>query len=51
VGRTIVRANRTSPRLFGVRAKKVRYVAVTSRRTIAKRSSLRALMRYAGLPR
>lgn len=49
VGRTIVRANGKSPRLFGVRAKKVRYVAVTSRRTIAKRASLRAYLRYAGV--
>jgi hypothetical protein len=51
VGRAIVRANRKSPRLFGVRRGKVRYVAVTSRGTLAKRRTLRAYLRYAGVLR
>ncbi len=49
VGRTLFRANRRSPRLFGVRRGRVRFIAVTSRRTIARRSVLRAYLRYAGL--
>jgi hypothetical protein len=49
IGRTLVRANPRSPRLFGIRRGRVRYVAVTSRRTIARRRTLRAYLRYAGL--
>jgi hypothetical protein len=49
VGRAIVRANHTSPRFFGVRKGKVRYVGVTYRRTLAKRKTLRAYLRYAGV--
>jgi hypothetical protein len=48
VGRTLVRANPRSPRLFGIRRGRVRYIAVTSRRTIARPRSLRAYLRYAG---
>jgi hypothetical protein len=49
VGKAVVRANSKSPRLFGVRKGKVRYVAVTSRKTIGKRKTLRAYLRYAGM--
>jgi hypothetical protein len=49
IGRALVRANPRSPRLFGIRRGKVRYVAVTSRRTIARPRTLRAYLRYAGL--
>jgi hypothetical protein len=49
LGRTLVRANPRSPRLFGLRRRKVRYVAVTSRRIIAKRKTLRRYLRYAGV--
>ena len=48
IGRTLLRANPRSPRFFGIRHRKVRFVAVTSRRTIAKRKTLRAYLRYAG---
>jgi LVIVD repeat len=44
----LFRANRRSPRLFGLRRGRVRYIAVTSRRTIARRRTLRAYLRYAG---
>ena len=46
---SLVRANKRSPRLFGVRAGRVRYVAVTSRPTIRRKSALRAYLRYAGV--
>jgi hypothetical protein len=49
VGRALLRANPRSPRLFGIRRGKVRYVAVTSRRTIARRKTLRTYLRYAGV--
>ena len=49
VGRAIVRANPRSPRLFGVRHRKVRYVAVTSRRSLARPKTLRKYLRYAGV--
>jgi hypothetical protein len=49
VGRSLVRANRRSPRLFGVRRGRVRYVAVTTRSRIAKRRTLRRFLRYAGV--
>jgi hypothetical protein len=48
IGRSLVRANRKSPRLFGVRRGRVRYVAVTSRRMIARRKTLRRYLRYSG---
>jgi hypothetical protein len=48
IGRTLLRANPRSPRFFGIRHRKVRFVAVTSRRTIAKHKTLRAYLRYAG---
>ena len=48
VGRSLVRANPTSPRLFGIRRGRVRYVAVTSRRTLARPKALRRLLRHAG---
>jgi len=47
VGRSIVRAGKRSSRVFGVRGGKVRYVAVTSRRTIARRTLLRGYLRLA----
>jgi hypothetical protein len=47
IGRTLVRANPSSPRLFGIRRGRVSYVAVTSRRTIARPRTLRAYLRYA----
>ncbi len=49
VGKTLFRANKSSPRLFGVRKGKVRYWAVTSRRTISRKRDLRAYLRYAGV--
>ena len=49
LSRTLIRANRRSPRLFGVRRGKVRFIGVTSRRTIARRRVLRAYLRYVGL--
>jgi hypothetical protein len=49
VGRALVRANPRSPRLFGIRGGKVRYVAVSSRRTIARPRTLGAYLRYAGV--
>jgi hypothetical protein len=49
VGRALLRANPRSPRLFGIRRGKVRYVAVTSRRTIARHRTLVAYLRYAGV--
>ena len=48
VGRTLLRAGPRSPRLLGVRKGRVRYIAVASRRTIARRRALRAYLRYAG---
>jgi hypothetical protein len=44
---TLLRANPRSPRLFGIRRHKVRFVAVTRRRTIARHKTLRAYLRYA----
>jgi hypothetical protein len=49
VGRALVRANPISPRLFGIRGGRVRYIAVTSRRTIARPKTLEAYLRYAGV--
>jgi len=51
VGPTLVRANSRSPRLFGVRRGRVKFVAVTTRRTIHRRRALRAYLRYAGVVR
>jgi hypothetical protein len=48
LGRTLVRAGPHSPRLLGIRRGKVRYIAVASRRTIARRRALRVYLRYAG---
>jgi hypothetical protein len=49
LSRTLFRANGRSPRLFGVRGGKVRFIAVTSRRTIARRRTLRAYLRLCGV--
>ena len=49
IAKTLFRANRRSPRLFGVRKGRVRYWAVTSRRTIGRKRVLRAYLRYAGV--
>jgi hypothetical protein len=48
VGRSLLRANPSSPRLLGLGKGKVRYIAVTSPRTIRSRRTLRAYLRYAG---
>jgi hypothetical protein len=47
IGRGLLRANRRSPRLFGIRRGRVRYVAVTARRTIRRHRKLRKYLRYA----
>lgn len=47
IAKALVRANPRSPRLFGIRRGKVSFVAVTSRRTIARPKTLRAYLRYA----
>jgi hypothetical protein len=49
VGRAIVRANPRSARIFGIRGGKVRHVAVTRSRTIARPRLLRGFLRHAGL--
>jgi hypothetical protein len=49
LGRGLVRAYPTSPRFFGIRRGRVRFVAVTKRRTLARRRTLRAYLRYAGV--
>ena len=49
ISSTLVRLNRTSPRFYGVRKGRVRFVGVTSRRVIRKRSALRAYLRDAGV--
>ena len=49
VGRAIVRANPHSTRVFGIRGGKVRHVAVTTSRTIARPRLLRGYLRRAGL--
>ena len=48
VGRSLVRANPTSPRLFGIRRARVRYVAVTTRSILARPKALRRLLKHAG---
>jgi hypothetical protein len=47
IGRTLVRAGPSSPRLLGIRRGKVRYIAVASPATIRKHTLLRAYLRYA----
>lgn len=49
VGRALIRANRRSPRFFGLRRGRVRFVAVTTRRTLARPRTLRAYLRFAGV--
>jgi hypothetical protein len=49
VGRALARANPRSSRVFGVRGGKVRYVAVTTRHSIARRALLRSYLRAAGV--
>ncbi len=49
MGRSLVRANPRSPRLIGTRGGRVRFWAVTSRRTIGRPKTLRAYLRYAGV--
>jgi hypothetical protein len=49
VGRSIVRANPRSTRIFGIRGGKVRHVAITTARTIAHARVLRGYLRAAGL--
>ena len=51
LGRSIIRAGARSSRIFGVRGDKVRYVAVASPRTIARRALLRTYLRIAGVRR
>ena len=51
IGRALLRANPHSPRFFGISHGRVRYVAVTRRRTIRHRRTLRRFLRYAGLAR
>ena len=45
LGRGLVRANRRSPRLLGVRRGRVRFIAVAAPRTIARRKTLRTYLR------
>ena len=47
LGGSVVRAGKGSSRVFGVRGGKVRYVAVTAPRTIARRTLLRSYLRLA----
>lgn len=49
IGRTLVRLSPRSLGLFGIRRGKVRYIAVASRSTVARRRTLRAYLRYAGM--
>jgi hypothetical protein len=48
LGPTLLRVGPRSPVLLGVRRGRVRYFAVGSRRTIARRKALRAYLSYAG---
>jgi hypothetical protein len=50
LGRGLVRANPRSPRLFGVRRGRVRYIGVTTPRALRKSKALRSYLRYVGLP-
>ena len=47
LGRGVVRAGPHSGRLFGIRRRRVRFVAVTSRRVIVRRRTLRRYLRVA----
>lgn len=51
IGRGLYRANPRSPRLFGIRRGRVRFIAVADRRLLApgKRRALRRYLAYAGL--
>ena len=49
LGRSLVRAYPRSPRFFGIRRGRVRFVAVTKRRTLARPRTLRVYLRYAGV--
>jgi hypothetical protein len=51
IGRALLRANPQSPRLLGVRRGRVRYIAVSSGRSIARPRTLSAYLRYAGVSR
>ena len=51
VGRSILRANPSSPRMFGVRHGKIRFVAVSSRKTLKRPKTLRVYLRRVGLAR
>ena len=51
VGRALLRANAHSPRLLGVRRGRVRYIAVSSGRIIARPRTLSSYLRYAGVSR
>ncbi len=51
IGRGLYRANPRSPRLFGIRRGRVRFIAVADRRLLrpGKRRALRRYLAYAGL--
>ena len=49
LSRSLVRARPASRRLFGVRGRRVRFVAVAERRLMRSRGTLRACLRSAGL--
>ncbi len=49
VSKTLFRANARSQRLLGVRKGRVRYWAVTGRKTVKRRRDLRAYLNYAGV--
>ena len=49
IGRGLFRASRRSPRLFGVRGGRVRFIAVANRRLLARPRALRRALRRAGI--
>src|SRR5215204_1639960 len=51
LSRSLIRANRASHLLFGVRRNRVRYLAIGSRRLIRNRRALVRHLRYAGVAR
>jgi hypothetical protein len=51
LGHALLRANPRSPRLLGVRRGRVRYIAVSSGRVIARPRTLRSYLRLAGVTR
>ena len=51
LGRGLLRANPRSPRLLGIRRRKLRFIAVARRRTIRRRKVLRSYLRYAAVTR